>query len=112
MDSSEEMEGWNLLRKWSMAPSTTVWLSFVGIGDAISFEAMGTISLSPDEKRLDFLAKGCTAVVDLTDIAFEQVVSDELLSSIERLGVLPESLKLSLRTGDLCTLAVRSERPS
>jgi len=111
MDSSIEIEGWNLLRKWSMA-SATVWLSFAGIGNAISFEAVGTVALSPDEKRLDFSAKGCTAVVDLTEAAFEQVVSDNLLSSVKGLGVLPESLKLSLRTGDSCTLAVRSELPS
>jgi hypothetical protein len=111
MDSSLEIEGWNLLRKWNIAPAT-VWLSFVGMGDAISFEAVGTVVLSPDEKRLDFSGKGCTAVVDLTEVAFEQVVSDKLLSSIKRLGTLPESLKLLLRTGDSCTLAVRSELPS
>jgi hypothetical protein len=111
MDSSFEIEGWNLLRKWGTT-SATVWLSFVGIGNAISFEAVGTAALSPDEKRLDLSGKGCIAVVDLAEVAFEQVVSDRLLSSTRNLGILPESLKLVLRTGDSCTLAVRSELPS
>lgn len=112
MDSSDEIEGWNLLREWCIAPTTLVWLSFIGVGDAISFEAVGTIALSANERRLDFSGKGCAAVVDLTEVAFDQVVGGNLLSSVNRLGVLPESLKLLLRTGDSCTLAVRSEVPS
>jgi hypothetical protein len=112
MDSSLEMAGWNLLRKWNIA-SATVWLSFVGIGDGISFAAVGAFVLSPDETRLDFSGKGCNAALDLTDVRFEHVVTDELLVATKNFGVLPESLKLLLRTGDACTLAkTRPEIPS
>jgi hypothetical protein len=111
MDSSDEIEGWSLLRKWSMA-SATMWFSFVGMDKAISFEGLGAVKLSPDEKRLDFSGKGCTAFVDLTEVAFEDVVSTRLLAITGDLGSLPESVKLLLRTGDRCILAARSEVPS
>ena len=111
MHSSEELEGWNLLRKWDIAAST-IWLSFDGIGNAISFAAFGTLKLSPDEKRLDLEGKGCNVSLDLVDVHLAKVVSDKLLSTIGHLGTLPESLQVCLHSGDRCTLAVRSVVPS
>ena len=107
MDSSEVVEGWNLLRKWNVAKST-ICLSFVGIGDAISFEGLGVAELGANEKRLEFEGKGWSASVDLTEVAIDKVVSERLLSRIGRAETLPESLELCLRTGDRCTLAVPS----
>ncbi len=111
MHSSEEMEGWNLLRKWNIARST-IWLSFVGIREAISFEGLGTATLSSDEKRLELEGKGWSATIDLTDVGLDKVVSERLLATLACPETLPESLELWLHTGDRCTLAVRSEIPS
>lgn len=106
MRSVEENEGRNLLSKWKTSEEL-ITLSFNGMGDALSFRAIGKIEGLSDES-LKFAGQECDVFLDLSEAGFEGTVSEALLAATGMLRQQSEGTKVVLRTGDTVSLvAVR-----
>lgn len=103
MRSEEENEGWALLKRW-WTTEADIRLSFQGIGDAISFNAVGTI-MEPHDSEMPFVGKGgCEVLLDLEGVGFKDTVTEGLLRRTGLLGSQSEGTQLVLRTGDVVSL--------
>ncbi|HEY6766434.1 MAG TPA: hypothetical protein VI386_16880 [Candidatus Sulfotelmatobacter sp.] len=75
MRSSEDNEGFELLRKWNASGAVTR-VSFVGIGGNISLST-GVVAAF-DAKVLRFAGAGFELFLDMSDAAFEHVGTESI----------------------------------
>jgi len=110
MRSGDESFGLKLLNKW-VTDQTSIQLVFNGIGDAVSFTAVGVLAIDKLEGTL--VGNGCDVHFDLTGVGFDNIVTEAGLAQTgARQG---ESVEVVLRSGDkfvLSTLLRVGERPS
>lgn len=99
MRSSEDNEGFALLKSWNTNPPE-IRGSFEGIGKKFIFTGTGRVT-DFDESALRFTGASFELILDLEDAAFENVATKK---SLGRMGLdvsrYPESAAILLGTGD------------
>jgi len=110
MRSDDKSFGFELLNKWA-TNQTSIQLVFNGIGNAISFTAVGV--LATDKLEGTLVGNGCDVHFDLSGVGFDNMVTEDRLAQIgSKQG---ESVEVSLRSGDkffLSTLLRVGEQPN
>ena len=110
MRSDDKRRGFELLNKWA-TNRTSIQLMFTGIDAAISFTAVGVLTV--DKLQGTLIGSGCTVEFDLTGVGFDNMVTEDWLAKTG--SKKSESVEVWLRTGDkflLATLLRVGEHPS
>jgi hypothetical protein len=111
MRSSEDIEGFKLLNKWKNS-GAEIQMSFTGIGAKLSISGTGVI-VGSDSEVLRFSGAGFELVLDLSDVAFEHVGTEEIfrLAGLDP-SQYPESVEIWLGSGDKVTFFGPGRRPA